>query len=1090
MLPTGTVTFLLGDVERPAAARYAVREAHPAVPRLDEVLASAVANHRGVRPGASGESGRVVAAFPSAAEAVAAALAAQRALRAEAWPDGVAPSLRIGLHTGEARLRDDQDYAGAALDRCARLRDVANGGQTLLTSATAAVVADALPPGAELIDLGAHRLRDLSRPERVYELRHPDLLGDHLPPLRSLDALANNLPVQLTSFVGRSEELAAVELLLDGERLVTLTGAGGAGKTRLGLHAAAELADRWPDGVWWVDLSSVTDPALVADVVAATIGVLVEPVGGPLRALTVQLRDRRVLLCLDNCEHLLAASADLAEALLRSCPELSLLATSREPLNLPGETVWRVPSMVEDEAVSLFVERASQVRPWFTLDETNEAPVRRLCRRLDGMPLAIELAAAWLRTLTPAQIAAGLDDRFALLVRGSRGVVARHQTLAASIDWSHDLLDGTDQIVLRRLAAFSGGFSLDAARAVCGAGPVGEVDVLVALGRLVDKSLVVMEERDDEARYRLLETIRQYAADRLEEAGETGMARDRHLDHFVAVGEIAEPGLVDVDQDTWLARLEADHDNLRAALDWGLSQPDPTRARQLASVLIWLWYLRGHTNEGIDFLQRAIARAPDERSPLQALLLAGVSAVSVASGQFDVLVDYAQQSLELATAIGDDCARGRALLLLGVAVSFLDFDGADDLFAQGAEAAAAADDPFGIDRILVMQGVMLAYRDRHDEAFPLLQEGLERSMRRGDRGFAASVLAYQAVGAAMQGDLARADELATRGLDIVRPRGDFFDVGLATGHLALVKTVTGDVAAARRLMEPIVQAVEGTTRTVYVPDMAQAMGRLSLLAGDFEAAKEWYERDVVTEGPMADSLITVRCLPGLAAALRHLGRADEAAAVASRCVAAARRLGVPHLVADALDEQGHLAVLADDPGAAEALYHQALGVRVDHGFRTSMVDSLEALAGLAARPESVRLLAAADAVRTAIGYARAAIAEPDRQAALAGLREALGDDGFAEAWSTGAALSLDEAVALVRRTRGARRRPTTGWASLTPTELDVTRCVVEGLSNPAIGDRLFMGRGTVKTHLSHIYAKLGIANRTELATTATRQLDA
>jgi DNA-binding CsgD family transcriptional regulator len=641
--------------------------------------------------------------------------------------------------------------------------------------------------------------------------------------------------------------------------------------------------------------------------------------------------------------------------------------------------------------------------------------------------------------------------------------------------------------------------------------PVVEVEVLVALGRLVDKSLVVMEERDDEARYRLLETIRQYAADRLEEAGETAGARDRHLDHFVAVAEIAEPGLVDVDQDTWLARLEADHENLRAALDWGLAQPDPARARRLASVLIWLWYLRGHTNEGIDFLQRAIARAPDERSPLQSLLLAGVSAVSVASGQFDVLVDYAQQALELATAIGDDRGRGRALLLLGVALSWVDFDGADGLFAQGAAAAAAAADPFGIDRILVMQGVMLAYRDRHDEAFPVLQEGLERSLRRGDRGFAVSALAYQGIGATLQGDLARADELATRALEIARPRGDFFDVGLGTGHLALVKTYTGDIAAGRRLMEPLVQAVEGTTRTVYVPEMAQAMGRLSLLTGDFAAAEEWYERDVFTEGPMADSLLTVRCLPGLAAALRHLGRTDEAAAVAARCVAVAGRLGVPHLVADALDEQGHLAVLAGDPDAdAEGLYHQALGLRVDHGFRTAMVDSLEALAALAsgaqagagasgaggaaaagigAAAEAVRLLAAADSARTALGYARAVVAEPDHEARLAGLRESLGDDGFAEAWSAGAALSLDEAVALVRRTRGARGRPSTGWASLTPTELDVARCVVEGLNNPRIADRLFMGRGTVKTHLSHIYAKLDIANRTELATLATRHLD-
>jgi DNA-binding CsgD family transcriptional regulator/tetratricopeptide (TPR) repeat protein len=750
--------------------------------------------------------------------------------------------------------------------------------------------------------------------------------------------------------------------------------------------------------------------------------------------------------------------------------------------------------MVEDEAVSLFVERASHVRPWFTLDETNEDAVRRLCRRLDGIPLAIELAAAWLRTLTPAQIAAGLDDRFALLVRGPRGAVARQQTLAASIGWSHELLDEVEQVMFRRLAVFSSGFSLDAARAVCAAPPIGEADVLAALGRLVDKSLVVMEERDDEARYRLLETIRQYAADRLEAAGETARTRDRHLDHFVALTEIAEPGLVDADQDTWLARLEADHDNLRAALDWGLSLPDPTRGRRLASVLIWLWYLHGHTNEGIEFLQRAIERAPDERSPLQALLLTGVAAVSVASGQFDLLVDYAQRAVELATAIGDHCSRGRSLLLLGVVLSFLDFDGADDLLSQGAQAAAAAGDAFGADRVLLMQGVLLSCRDRHDEALPILQEAFERCLGRGDRGFAATALDYQAVAAVMRGDMSLADQLAARALEIAQPRGDFYDVGLATGQLALVKTFTGDLEAGRCLMEPIVEAVEGTTHTVYVPRMAQAMGRLSLLAGDFEAAKSWYERDVSESGPMADGLLSLKCLPGLAATLRHLGRTDDASAAAGRALAGARRLGAPHLMADALDEQAHIAVLAGDPDTADGLYHQALTIRVDHGIRTFMIDSLDALAGLAARAnagvEAVRLLAAADAARTAIGYTRAAIAEPDHQATLARMRDALDDDAFAAAWSAGAALSLDDAVALVRRSRGARGRPSRGWASLSPTELDVARCVVEGLNNPEIGDRLFMSRGTVKTHLSHIYVKLDIANRTELATVAARRLDA
>ncbi|MGH2475685.1 MAG: ATP-binding protein, partial [Candidatus Limnocylindrales bacterium] len=386
--------------------------------------------------------------FGSAADAVGAALDLQRAFA----PGGDGESGlrgRIGIHTGEARPADGGSYARPPLQRGARLRDVAHPGQTLLTAVTASIVGDALPSGGWLRDLGSHRLRDLSSPERVFELRHPDL-PDDFPPLPSLDVLANNLPPQLSSFVGRSQELAAVERLLGTERMVTLTGSGGCGKTRLAVQAAARLADRWPDGVWWVDLGPVTDPALVAELAAAATRVMVEPVGGPVRALTLHLRNSRLLVCLDNCEHLLDASAELADALLRSCPEVSVLATTREPLGVAGETVWRVPSMVEDEAIALFADRGGHVSPAFAIDDDNESAIRTVCRRLDGIPLAVELAAAWLRSLSPAEIAAGLDDRFRLLAGGARGVTARQQTLAASVEWSHHLLDEPDRAVLHQ----------------------------------------------------------------------------------------------------------------------------------------------------------------------------------------------------------------------------------------------------------------------------------------------------------------------------------------------------------------------------------------------------------------------------------------------------------------------------------------------------------------------------------------------------------------------------------------------------------------------------------------------------------------
>jgi predicted ATPase/DNA-binding CsgD family transcriptional regulator len=1075
LLPVGTVTFLVSDAAR------------------SDVLAAAVAAHNGLQADAKGAAvgaGTVVAVFGDATDGLAAAIDMQRHLLAEPAPDRGGPAPRAAVHTGEALLRDERYYTGSALTRCARLRDIAHQGQTLLSSATAALVADALPEGTLLPDLGIHRLRDLSHADRVCELRTPGF-DRQFPPLRSLDVITHNLPIQLTSFVGRADELAAVERLIRSERLVTLTGAGGAGKTRLAAQAAAELAERWPDGVWWVDLGPVTDPALVAELTASTIGVMVEPVGGPRRALSLQLRDRRALLCLDNCEHLIESSAELVETVLRTCTEVSVLATSREPLGVDGETVWRVPSLQDEEAVALFVDRASRVRPWFTLDATNEAAVRTLCRRLDGIPLAVELAAAWLRTLTPAQIAAGLDDRFALLVRGPRSAARRQQTLAASMDWSHDLLDECDRVVFRRLGVLKGGFTLDAARAVCADGQhgtVAESDVLTALGSLVDKSLVVVDERDGEARYRLLETIRQYAVDKLVAAGERDAASERHLDHFLALAEATAPELEGPDQDASLDRLETEHDNLRAALDWGLALPDPDRGRRLAGSLVWLWYKHGHGDEGLDFIQRAIDRAPDDRSSVQAQLLVSAAALAQVCGQFGRIVDYAQRGVEVATLNHDDRVRGRCLFLLAVVQFYLDLDAAWELCAQALACAAATGDAFTADAALVVQGSIPSTRNHFDDAMPLLQEGGERCRRRGDRTFAALALNYQDDIAVSTGDVALAERLAVRALEIARPLGDYYAVGLSTCHLAFVKGLAGDLEAALRIVEPVVRSVEGADHAVFIPRMGSILGMLHLWSGDPEGAIAWFERDVRTADPVpADNLIVARSLPGLAAALRHVGRRDEARTLVDRALALARKLDVPHLVADALEQSG-LLTAAEDAGAAEDLHHEALALRVDHGLRTFVVDSLDALAGLACRAESsaeaVRLLAASDTARRSMGYPRPQIDRPGHDATVDRLRAALGGEAFSDAWAEGAGLSLDDVVAYARRARGARARPSTGWASLTPTELDVVRLVAEGLTNPEIGARLFISRATVKTHLSHVYAKLDVSNRTELAALA------
>jgi predicted ATPase/DNA-binding CsgD family transcriptional regulator len=898
------------------------------------------------------------------------------------------------------------------------------------------------------------------------------------------------LPVHLTSFVGRRAELAAVSALLRGGRLVTLTGVGGSGKTRLAARLAAEQAERWPDGVWWVELEAVTDPAQVAEVAAATVGVLVEPVQGPLRSLTAQLRDRRALVCLDNCEQVLEGVAEVAQALRRSGAELTVLTTSREPLGVAGETVWQVPPLSEDDALALFLERASLVRPGFTLDGPSEDAVRTMCRRLDGIPLALELAAAWLRTLSPRQIAAGLDDRFALLVGGPRGVAPRQQTLAASIEWSHALLAEPDRIVLRRLAVFAGGFGLEAARAVAAGGAVARDDVLSALRRLVDKSLVIAEERDGEARYRLLETIRRYAADRLAGAGEAAAVRDRHLAWFLAFAEALEPEL-QRDLDAWRTRLERERDNLRAALDWGLAAPDPERGRRLAAGLPWLWHLHRHGREGLDYLRRAIDRAPDDRSTLQARLLTGIALVADTASPLGLEFDAAQRALTIATEQGDERLRALCLVLSAVGRFYTDFEAAWALTVDALGAAEAAGDAFVPDAARALQGIILHLRDRHREAEPLLESAVEELLHR-HRGIAATTLAFQASGALATGRVDLARRLAERAVGVAEPLGDYLRVGSTRGALAIVHGLTGDVDGGLRLLRPVARLVDEDGTDVFVPGMARAMGLLHLWRDDPAAAASWLGREARSTDRGAETWLVAQSLPGLGAALLSLGRLDQARDALDRAVAVAGRLDMPSVLADALEQQGRLAATDDDADRAVDLHHEALAARVEHGLRTCSVDSLEALAALAARdepaPEAVRLLAASDQARASMGYPRDPTRRRAQQAAVTGLRAALGDRPFDQAWAEGARLTLDEAVAYVRRSRGARRRPATGWASLTPTELEVVRLVVDGLSNPEVGSRLFMSRGTVKTHLSRVYAKLAVANRTELASAVRRRV--
>lgn len=630
--PSGNVTFLFTDIERSSQ----LWEMHPqtmgrALAQHDELMRDVFNEYRGFIFKTIGDAFCV--AFANALDGARAAVEAQRKLAAATWEETGPLRVRMALHSGEAEQRDG-DYFGQTLNRVARVLSAGHGGQTLLSRVTAERVREELPDEVSLRDLGERRLKDLSKPERIFQLVTRDLPTD-FPPLRSLEVLPNNLPAQVTTFVGRAREMAEVKRLLETTRLLTLTGTGGTGKTRLSLQVAADVLERFPHGVWLVEFATVSDPLLVPESIANAVDVREEAGRPPLDTLADALRTRRLLLVLDNCEHLISACAQIASALLRRCPELIILASSREPLSIDGETIWPVPPLTvpefrleergaefdnlsELEAVQLFVERAAAVRPDFALTSTNVRTVAQICSRVDGIPLAIELAAARVKALTLQQILARLDDRFRLLSAGSRSALPRQQTLGSLIDWSYDLLTDAERALFRRLAIFVAGRTVEMAEEVCSGDGVERADVFDLLYALVDKSLLMIEPGEDgESRFTMLESLWDYADEKLNQAGETAKYRTRHLDYFVRFAEENEEPLMGPDQVRVLDRVSVEHWNLGYALRWSVESSERIeRGLRMASALTRYWEVRSYLTEGREQFQELLQRTDDSMSPI------------------------------------------------------------------------------------------------------------------------------------------------------------------------------------------------------------------------------------------------------------------------------------------------------------------------------------------------------------------------------------------------------------------------------------------------------------------------------------------
>ena len=1080
LLPTGTVTLLLADVE----GSTRLWETQPeqmtsAFARLDHALSDLVAAHGGVRPVEQGEGDSFVVAFARASDAVACALGLQRAPLA---PVG----LRIGVHTGEVQLRDEGNYIGPTINRTARLRNLAHGGQTVLSGTTEALVIDTLPADAWLTDLGTYELRGVARPERVVQLCHSDLRND-FPPLRTAKSLAaHNLPLQFTSFVGRGPQLAEVRKLLGEERLVTLTGAGGVGKTRLAAQVASQLAAEFADGVWYVDFAPITDPDVVPVVVARVLGLPDQPGRSTMDTLLRFVRDRQMLVVLDNCEHLLDACAELVVALLGGAPGLTMLATSREAIGVTGEAMWRVASLsVADEAVELFTDRARLARTGFTVTDDNAAAVGEICRRLDGIPLAIELAAARVRALSLAEILDGLRDRFRLLTGSSRAAVRRQQTLRASVDWSHVLLTEPERVLFRRVAVFLGGFDLHAAHAVAGGAEVERYQVLDQLTLLVDKSLVVADESGGTTRYRLLETVRQYALERLGESGEADIVRSRHRDHYSALaGVLDAPAGSDCEQRIEQADIEID--NLRAAFGWSLENSDVELALALASSLQPLWLARGRLREGLAWFDTALtdldAQHPGVTPAVRARALADRATFAIWVDAAESL-DLARQALVIARGVDDPALLARALTACGYVAGYFDAEAAPGYFAEAIGLARELDDRWRLSQILTAQAVAAAFiaGDPIATRGPA-EEGRDLADAIGNRFDSRRCRFWLAMAQLYQGDLARA---AAQFAELVAEANAAHDGVFEVNSLAsqgIVLAYQGEAGAARAAADAAIQAA-AEVGGVFAGIGYVALAAAAVAAGDVAAAL-----DATAASPH------LSVLPQTAAILRSW---NTQAALAGGDLIAARRgaddavnMATGFHLSQALTTRARVAIAQGEPEQAERDAHDALACAADVRAYLHIPDILECLAVLAGEAGShhaaARLLGAAHGIRQRMGAVRFKIYDARHEALVAVLRDAMGENDFESTWAEGTALSTEEAIAYAQRGRGERKRPTSGWASLTPTERDVVRLVSDGLGNKDIATRLFVSPRTVQTHLTHVYTKLGLTSRVQLVQEAAR----
>ncbi len=894
-----------------------------------------------------------------------------------------------------------------------------------------------------------------------------------------------NLPLELSSLVGRDVDLSEIRQLVDAERLVTLNGPGGTGKTRIAKKLALMLVESFQDGVWFVDLSGVFRDSGVAGAVSRVLGLLEEDQIPLFETIASQLSGKRVLLILDNCEQVLAGCAELAQSILATAPDVHVLATSREPLHISGEFVHHVPPLKVDAGIALFDERARQAGSVLPTDEPTAAIIREIVSRLDGIPLAIELAAARTSMMAPAQILDGLDRRFELLTNAPRDAMQHHRSLRASVAWSYDLMTGAEQSLARRLCVLRG-FTLDAAQVIGADADIGGDPILDLVQRLVDMSIVQLDRSGPEPRYRFLETVREFFLERLDEAGETSVARTAHLTHFIDFGEFRAQRLILRDGPELMAQIQTEFDNLEDALVFAESLDDPGSLLRLLTALAGYYEIWGQHQHGMRWFDTALAK---EAAPkvLTARALWGASHVCAYGGRMDLAFPRAMRALEMSKDIGDKWTESRALDIIGFAQSVSDPPSAFQSLSRSIELGSEINDDWAESHAIKMLTAVFMFSHEIAGGSPAIENLLAAAKRHESRYLTAWANALKGYFARDGGDFDAADTALAISLENAAFVRDPATGGFAKVWSSALKADRGHVEEARSEMTDLMQAATVTGTFLAVPETMFQLGLVEVAGGNPQSTVDMIGGHVDALKGAGIPVWAAQLGIASAAAQIDLGNLDEAMTLLDDAAEMSASLKNAFLNGLIAYFRGRLALAQGDWGDAEARLHEASEIQQDAGLLPGLLRTMECICEVLIAKEkfedAARVLAFVDQSRDDIRLVRG-LAESERQASRTDkLDQELGT-ALAVLKEQGANSDLEEIIGLISRMRGKRARPLMGWESLTPTERRVVALATEGLSNPQIAERMFIARGTVKVHLSHIYEKLDVKSRTQLAAKA------